>query len=60
MDLPAEAALEGWVWKEGEYNVSWRRRWFCIEGDELAYYKTNVSHFALRVTRFSPKGTSKV
>lgn len=44
--LPAESEVEGWLWKEGEYNVTWRRRWFVIEGEDLVYYKTNVCSLA--------------
>lgn len=63
--LPPEADIEGWLWKEGEKNLNlstgnnsnafvplvptWRRRWFVVEGDEIAYYKTDVSRFFLSV-----------
>ncbi len=29
---------EGWLSKEGGAIKSWKKRWFVLEGEELAYY----------------------
>lgn len=41
--FPPEYSYSGYVWKVGEINTAWQRRFACFEGDEFVYYKTQVS-----------------
>lgn len=38
---------QGWLEKRGAFNPAFRRRWFCLKGNLLFYYRTPSKHMAL-------------
>ena len=61
---PAGVELTGWLWKQGEWIRTWRRRWFVLKqapgGAQLAWFKSPPTPLPASDAVTAPDGSGVV